>query len=221
MSNVNELNQETEIVEEKLPFADKAKIYKSNLLAWGKNKADGIENKFLKVLFIIYYHIVAIFQTIGLEIAIFSIDFVDSIKRNPSKGGGLLIATPGILIGFLLVFQIDCVYELGDITSAYFALFALVMAGAINIFSASNVIKKRSLGASIMATIVTAIIVGCGILYLSQVFHGMSWNKEKGFSVTYSTYVSIVTVILSMLLSTAGVVISYIFYDHTYQRDKG
>lgn len=227
MSLENNANQnvqtleENEVVTEKVPFADKTKIYKENFKIWRKNKTSQIENKFLRGLMTCLYAIAAVFYGLCLDIAVSAVDFAGSIKRNPSKGAGLLIASTGVFIGFLLVFHIAALYELsGSIKTGYFCLFVLVMGGSVNIFSASNIIKKRSLGSSIMATIVTTIVVLAGIFYILDIIKGMDYNDQHNLAIDYNCYVSIATAILSMLLSVAGVVLSYIFFDHTYEREK-
>lgn len=227
MSLENNLNQNVDSFEnnestfERVPFADKVKVYKADFATWRHNKTTNITNKFLRGCAIFFYAIAALFYGLGLDIAVWAVDFANSIKRNPSKGAGLLIASTGVFIGFLLVFHIAALYQLsGSVKIGYFCLFVLVMAGSVNIFSAMNVINKKSLGSSIMTTIVSTIVVVAGIFYIVDIIEGIGYNKDHNLTIDYNVYVAIATTILSLILTIAGTVLSFVFFDHTYERDK-
>ncbi len=194
-SNEKDVNSETPMI-----FAEKTKAI-----------IDKTENKFLRGFYIFIFYIANIF-----------VDFARSCKRNPSKIAGLLIATPGVFIGFLLGIQIVAIKTLTDIKLAPLALFALTLLGALNIFEAVGVMGKRSLGASIMASIVTAVILAFGAIYLEDVFGSISNTLEivDGFVVDSNIIISLITVIGSMILSTAGCIMSYFFIDKNYQKDR-
>ena len=211
---------ESETPELKVPFADKCKAKELEFTNWRKQKAGTISNKFVRGLFIGFFSVVSFLYMVVLQIAVSSVDFAFSIKRNPSKGAGLLIAAPGVFIGFLLKFQIEAVYALSGLKEASFCLFVLVMGGAVNIFCASSVMKKRSLGASIFATIVTLIVTLGGVFYLRDIFGGITTTTNAGLDILYQVYFSIVTVVLSLVLSIAGVVLSYIFHDRNYKKER-
>ncbi|MGM9971717.1 MAG: hypothetical protein ACI35W_04850 [Anaeroplasmataceae bacterium] len=195
VENETEVNSETPMI-----FAEKT-----------KRIIDNTQNKFLKGFYIFIFYIANIF-----------VDFARGCKRNPSKIAGILIAAPGVFIGFLLGIQIDALYYLSGLKWAPLALFVLVMFGAVNIFNASSVISKRSLGAFIASVLVTLLIDVFGIIYIVEVIDAISYNTEinSAFEVTASMIESLISVGVSMLLCTAGCVLAFIFRDKNYQRDR-
>jgi hypothetical protein len=118
-------------------------------------------------------------------------DFIASFKFNNMKLPGILIAIPGILIGFFLVWHAPVVKELSflgpdqwdpeamDFISKEYlkfdfsgiVLFVLMLVSLLNIFTASSVMKKKNLGSVIVATITTTIIAVAGVLYLWLIFY--------------------------------------------------
>lgn len=203
MNNENknvEINEVENNSNEPVIFADRTKAI-----------IDKTENKFLKAFYIFIFYIANIF-----------VDFIDSCKRNPSKVAGIMIAAPGVFIGFLLGIQIDALYYLSGLKWAPLALFVLVMFGAVNIFNASAVIKERSIKAFVTSVIVTAIIDIFGILYVIEMVNAMATNgaDDPSFVITTSMIESLISVIVSMILCTAGCVFAFIFRDKSFQRDR-
>lgn len=178
-----------------------------------KKIIENTDNKFKKVLLIFVFYIANIF-----------VDFGKSCKRNPSKIAGLLIAIPGILIGFLLGVHIPAVAGTIRLKYANVCLFAMVLLGAVNIFNAASVIGKRNLGSAIVTTIVTALIIFCGIVYIVEFFNSISYMTDPSRAGTYTVpseaYQSIIAVILSLLCCIAGNVLAFVFRDVTYEKDR-
>lgn len=203
MNNENtnvEINEVENNSNEPVIFADRTKAI-----------IDKTENKFLKVFYMFIFYIANIF-----------VDFIDGCKRNPSKVAGIMIAAPGVFIGFLLGIQIDALYYLSGLKWAPLALFVLVMFGAVNIFNASAVIKERSIKSFVISVIVTAIIDIFGILYVIEMVNAMATNgaDDPSFVITASMIESLISVIVSMILCTAGCVFAFIFRDKSFQRDR-
>jgi len=198
MSTEN-LNQEIEqveietVAEAKVKYPDRAKA-----------KKETINNKFLKFLYGLW---------IGISISCY--DFVVSIKKNPSKGAALLIAAPGLFIGFLLTIQTNAIITYQNKFGAAM-LFFLMLLSFINIFNATGVSKNKNLKSSIMVSIVTAVLVVCGILYIVDLINGMN---NKGFDFGMTILKSFITVIVSLILCTVGTVMSFFFLDKEYTKE--
>lgn len=150
------------------------------------------------------------------------VDFFKGIKRNPSKLAGILIAAPGVFIGFLLGFHIEAVYYLPDIKWIPVLLFVMVLVGAINIFNAFSVMKKRSIGAFIVSLITSLIVGAAGVMYILEfmgILNGSNF-KENYDGIDSNMLISIISVVVSIILSLVGCVLAFIFRDKEYQRDK-
>ncbi len=175
-------------------------------------------------------------------------DFITSFKFNNMKLPGWLIALPGVLIGFFLMFHAPVIKSFGwtarqfdgsgivtvsylDFDFSGIVLFLLMLFGILNIFTAASVMKKKNLGSVITATITTFVIVVCGALYLFLIFYFKNLvdngsvtilgdNNEPlerlDFDINY--IMSILSVVISMVSSVAGVVLGFIFYDRTYEK---
>ena len=174
-------------------------------------------------------------------------DFIASFKYNNMKLAGWLIALPGIFIGFFLQwhapavkqmsfnhafidedFELITVNEIGfDYTGII--LFALMLAGILNIFGAASVMGKKNLGSVVRATIFTGIIVVCGALYLFAIFYYNSLVQKGIINVTTDSsawsiwsdtnfVMAIISIIVSMVSAVAGCVIGFIKYDRTYEK---
>lgn len=186
---------ETVAEEKKVLFADRCRA-----------KKETINNGFVRFL---YGFITAI--------AIWFVDVVDSIKRNPIKIGAYLIAIPGIFIGFFMNVEIDTIYKTQTHWAPLF-VFALVLAGMINIFEAFSIISKKNFGSILIASILTGLIVVAGIVYIYEISDGVKSNSQLEFDSTVIRSFIVITV--SMILSVVGCVIAWIFRDKNYKRDK-
>ncbi len=178
------------------------------------------------------------------------VDFFTSFKYNKMKLPGMLVAIPGIFLGFFLTFHIPVVnsysfvsagYVGGDyVETVYFpdisalVLFILVLFGILNLFTAFSMMSKKNLGSVITSTITTVIIVAAGILYLYMLFLYVQLRSgaepivvvkdELGNIIpfTWSTnyLASLISVVVSMVCSVVGVILGFIFYDRNYKKVK-
>lgn len=186
---------ETVAEEKKVLFADRCRA-----------KKESINNGFVRFLYV--------FIT---AIAIWFVDVVDSIKRNPIKIGAYLIAIPGIFIGFFMNVEIETIYKTQTEWAPIF-VFALVLAGMINIFEAFSIISKKNFGSILIASILTGLIVVAGIVYIYEISDGVKSSSQLEFdSIVIRSFI-VITV--SMILSVVGCVIAWIFRDKNYKRDK-
>ena len=113
-------------------------------------------------------------------------DFVVSFKYNNMKLPAILVAIPGVLLGFFLLWHAPVVTQINfeqatidGVTHFYknisfnysgMILFILMLFGILNIFTAVSMSGKKNLGSVVLSTICTSVIVICGILYLYAVF---------------------------------------------------
>ncbi len=184
----------------------------------------------------------SLWRSFGRYIKFIFFDFFTSFKYNKMKLPGFLVAIPGIFLGFFLTFHIPVVnnfsfkadsYVNGSlVTTEYFpdisalVLFVLVLFGILNLFTAFNMMSKKNLGSVITATITTVIIVAAGAIYLVMLFLYVSLCQQgivvlpDGATFTWSTnyLMSMLSVIISMVCSVAGVILGFIFYDRNYKK---
>lgn len=105
-------------------------------------------------------------------------DFVASFKYNNMKLASLLIAVPGVFLGFFLGFHSEVVtnlaFENGSDKGYYkisfnyagIVLFILMLLGILNLFVAAQVSGKKNLGSVVTATVLTAGITICSAAYI-------------------------------------------------------
>lgn len=176
------------------------------------------------------------------------IDFFTSFKYNKMKLPGFLVAIPGIFLGFFLTFHIPVVNSLSfqaaifengsTITTDYFpdisalVLFILVLFGILNLFTAFNMMSKKNLGSVVTSTITTVVILAAGAIYVFMVFYYVSLRNQDiikvkddlgniiPFTWTMNYVASLISVIVSMISSIAGVILGFIFYDRNYKKVK-
>lgn len=106
--------------------------------------------------------------------------------------------------------------------------FLLMLFGILNVFTAFSMMNKKNLGSVIAATITTAGIVICGVLYISAIFiYFNSLSINGGPIVRQDTnpwvwdlnkIMALISISVSMLTSVAGIVMGYIFFDRTYEK---
>lgn len=188
------VEETTDTIEEKETFADRA----------AKKRAEMKGFKKVMYTFITY-------------IAIVFLDFIDSFRRNPIKIGAWLIAIPGVFIGFLMNYEIDSVYHTADATKAPVFMFILILCGMINIFEAFSITKNKNFGSILIATILSAVIVVSGFIYIIDLVTTI--NDKDGEFIT-ANYGSFITVGASMILTVVGIVICWIHRDKEYKKDK-
>ena len=162
------------------------------------------------------------------------LNFLEGFKYNNLKLAALLVAVPGLFIGFFLGFHSDCVtyidfaldnqgnYYVFSFDFSAMCLFILMLAGILNIFSALSLSNKKNLGSVIKCLLGTTIIVIAGILYLVCIFVYMdavnSGAKNVDIEFDAKWWISIISIIVSMVTSVAGVVLGFIRYDRTYEK---
>lgn len=163
------------------------------------------------------------------------LNFLEGFRYNNLKLASILVAIPGVFIGFFLGFHADCVNYIDfslDATGTNFyvfsfdfsamCLFILMLAGILNIFSAVSLSNKKNLGSVIKCLFGTTIIVIAGIMYLVCVFTFMDAvnSGAKNVDLTFDAkwWISIMSIIVSMATSIAGTVLGFIRYDRTYEK---
>ena len=178
-----------------------------------------------------------IFSTLGQYFKGMMLDFISSFKYNNMKLAAILVAIPGVFLGFFLTFHAtvvnQIVYTLEDGTLykmpfdfTGLVLFILMLFGILNIFGAVTMSGKKNLGSVIVCTITSSIIIIAGALYLYALFTFMSgYDGGRGVIVTADVikidanwYISIASIIISMLTSLVGCILGFINYDRTYEK---
>lgn len=106
--------------------------------------------------------------------------------------------------------------------------FLLMLFGILNVFTAFSMMNKKNLGSVVAATVTTAGIVICGVLYISAIFiYFNSLSINGGPIVRQDTnpwvwdlnkIMALISISVSMLTSITGVVMGYIFFDRTYEK---
>ena len=153
-------------------------------------------------------------------------DFKRDISENPNIIFGICLMIPAILIGFMLSTHIKASFFLGkDYTSTGFQMFVLEMAGCLNVVFGFGIIKKRNLKSSIFATICTAILVTCGVLWC-KAFISSKLPEPNNSEVIISALnadsdcmISFISVIISCLLAVAGTIGSFFFINKNYKKE--
>lgn len=198
-SAVNTVEEETVVSDEKVNesgtrFADRAAVKRENM-----------PNGFKKGFFVFWSTLV-----------IWFLDWIETFKRNKIKIAALLIMIPGVFIGFLLDYEIDSVYSLG-VKVAPVCMFILVLCGYINIFEGFQLIGKKNLGTIIIISVLTLVLIICGILYISDV---NKVTKDQNMEITSTNVISFIIVGSSMVVSLVGCVLAYIWRDKNYKKDR-
>lgn len=157
------------------------------------------------------------FQHIGYDIK-------RAIKENPSIIFGLCLMVPAVLIGFMLSTHISASFYLGSAyKSTGFQMFVLEMAGCLNVVWAFGIIKKRNLKSSIWASICTAILVACGILWCRAFIASKMPNSDgvlvSALSSNKDCVISFITVIISCIFALGGTIGSFFFIDKNYKKE--
>ncbi len=161
-------------------------------------------------------------------------NFIYSFRYNPCKLAGILIALPGLFIGFFLGFHSNVIFLVNNVKNesdfSGLLMFVLVLMGCINIFNGVTVSSKRNLASVIISTICSAVIIVCGILWIQKIFYSnylCTIPKEQGgheltggYQFNTSTIMSIVSVILSMICSLAGCIWGFFKYNRNYKKVK-
>ncbi len=175
------------------------------------------------------------FKSLGKYFKEVWLNFLEGFKYNNMKLPAILVAIPGVFIGFFLGVHAEVIkfinFTINETENYVFSfdfsamcLFILMLAAILNIFSALALSGKKNLGSVIKCVIGSSIILVAGIMYLVCVFVFMNgvnsgaipMNTQLDFGATW--WVSIASIIVSMLTSIAGVVLGFIRYDRTYEK---
>lgn len=193
MDNINLKNEET-----KLNFADRS-----------KQRVEAVKNPVLRFFTRIVFYFLVVFYDLAM-----------SIKRSPMLGAALLIASPGIFIGFFLDVQIvACDYLMTEgTTHAQLMIFILILLSTINIFNAVSVNKKKNLGTVIITTLTTLCITIAGAVYISTFF--VEQSNDPDFTFNGDVIKSIICIVISLVLSISGTVMSYFYRDKNYVKER-
>jgi len=186
-----------------------------------------------------------VFATLGQYFKSVFLDFFTSFKYNNMKLAAILVAIPGIFLGFFLRFHAEVVshisFDTGQVETLAdgtkkailygvpfdftgIVLFALMLFGILNIFGAVTMSGKKNLGSVVVCIISSAVIVICGALYLYGLFTflgGVNAGKismNTKVEVDSNWIISIISIIVSMITSVAGCVLGLINYDRTYEK---
>lgn len=153
-------------------------------------------------------------------------NFIDSFRYNHCKLPGILIALPGLFIGFFLIFHSRITFLGGIAQFSGFYMFMLVLFGCINIFNGVTVISKKNLSSIIISIICSLVIVVFGILWIYSIFYSYNLATSgkvellQKYTLGVNEITSMICVILSMICSTVGCVLAFIFRDKNYKKVK-
>lgn len=182
-----------------------------------------------------------VFKTLGAYFKNVFRDFITSFKYNNMKLASILVAVPGVFLGFFLHWHAIVVnqvaYNTGQVDEAGNAilygmpfdftglvLFVLMLFGILNIFGAVSLSNKKNLGSVITCTITSSVIIIAGALYLYALFTFVSGynsgdiSMKSEFSMDANWIISIASIIISMVTSVIGVILGFINYDRTYEK---
>ncbi|MDE6584475.1 MAG: hypothetical protein K2K15_03645 [Anaeroplasmataceae bacterium] len=120
------------------------------------------------------------------------LNFLESFKYNNMKLAAILVAIPGLLLGFFLSYHYKVVIKLSyEVAIPDFdtmqilryqapgmpfdysgiVLFVLMLFGILNIFSAVSMSGKKNKKSVILATVLTGVILVAGVMYLYSLFY--------------------------------------------------
>lgn len=148
-------------------------------------------------------------------------DMKRSLADNINILWALLIASSGVFIGMFLTDHVEAV---GKLNAAYslsgLAMFALVIAGCLNIVWAFSVMKTRSLVASIYASLTTLVILVCGFYWIYCFINNYRYVTTDIFSAFPGIIRSLTCVTLAMVCPLLGTIASFATINWKYKKDK-
>ncbi|MBD5390459.1 hypothetical protein HDR67_00385 [bacterium] len=156
------------------------------------------------------------------------LSFLDSFKYNPCKLAGILVALPGLFIGFFLEFhsKVRFVVMDGQPDLSGFYMFIMVLLGCINIFNGVALSSKRNLGTVIVSAVCSLVITVFGALWIYSIINSfvlVSTGKvdlKTPLSVDVNIIMSIICVVLAIACSIAGCILGYIRRNKDYKKVK-
>lgn len=155
-------------------------------------------------------------------------NFIDSFRYNPCKLAGILVALPGLFIGFFLGFHSNITFLVKEGQTDYSGLlmFILVLMGCINIANGVTLSSKRNLGSVIVSSLCSLIITICGVLWIYLIFYSYHLvnsgqiTLESEYSMGFNTIMSLLSVALSIVCSIAGCILGYFKRNKDYKKVK-
>lgn len=156
------------------------------------------------------------------------LSFLDSFKYNPCKLAGILVALPGLFIGFFLEFhsKVRFVVMDGQPDLSGFYMFIMVLLGCINIFNGVSLSSKRNLGTVVISAICSLIITVFGILWIYSIINSFvlvntgKVDLKTPLSIDVNIIMSIICVVLAIACSIAGCILGYIRRNKDYKKVK-
>jgi hypothetical protein len=174
-------------------------------------------------------------------------DFLASFKYNNMKLAGILVCVPGVLLGFFILFHYNIisilvfpfhiemvngmpqtVSDVKDLSALFY--FALTLCGTLNLFTGVTLMGKKNLGSVIGATVTTSLMVIFAVCYLYYIFTSVSYLQgffaKNGYYPTTNPInvmsldfiMVMVSVGLSVVTSTIGVLLGFKNYDRSYNK---
>lgn len=125
--------------------------------------------------------------------------FIDGFKYNNMKLPAILVAIPGLLIGFFLVLHYNTISQLSftfqqynikefKVFTYYFpgvpfdataiSIFLIMLFGILNVFNALSMSGKKNLGSVVIATVFTALMILLSVYYVYCVLYYKSIAYE-------------------------------------------
>ena len=146
-------------------------------------------------------------------------DIHRSIQDNPSIIWCLLLMVPGIFIGLFLESHVRASYALTeDYSFSGLMIFIMLLAGCLNIVCGFKVKSTRSLSASVLASICTAIIVVSGCFWIYCLI-GCDHVWDGTHDCASDAVVSIICITISVIAPTVGAIASFFTRDKNYKKD--
>lgn len=144
--------------------------------------------------------------------------FKDSFKYNPCKLAGILVALPGLFMGFFLGVHSKILFLNNNYYGLY--MFLMVLLGCINVFNGVTLMGKRNLGSVITSALCSIVISVVGVLWIVAIFQ--SYNADvvlsKPYTLNIEHYVSMGCVVLSIVCSISGCILGFIKRDKNYKK---
>lgn len=152
--------------------------------------------------------------------------FLDTFQYNPCKLPGILIALPGLFIGFFLAWhsKVRFIVEDGQLNLSGFYMFIMVLFGCINIFNGVTFSSKRNLGSLIISIICSLVIAVFGVLWIVGIANSFALTSsgkvvlQIPLKFDFSCAMSIIGVALAIICSVIGCLLGYFKYDRNYKK---
>ncbi len=154
------------------------------------------------------------------------LSFLDTFQYNPCKLPGILIALPGLFLGFFLSFhsKVRIYVEDGQLNLSGFYMFIMVLFGCINIFNGVTFSSKRNLGSLIISIICSLIIAVFGVLWIVAIANTFVLTSSGRIELQiplkfdFNCAMSIIGVALAVICSVIGCILGYFKYDRNYKK---